>query len=87
MKGIDEGFVKPKVKQAVIAKEDLKVEPAIKAQETRGFRVKVAGLRGQYEGVHFGDDYIAENVDSRHLAALESHFGASVEVLPVEWSK
>lgn len=79
-----DGFVKPKVKQAVIESEDLKASPAVQANEPKGFRVKVAGLRGQYQGVRFNDDCIAEEVDENHLSALKGHFGAgAVEILPV----
>jgi hypothetical protein len=80
-----DGFVKPKVKQAVIDSEDLKAPPAAQASEPKGFRVKVAGLRGQYLGIRFNDDCIAEEVDEGHLSALKGHFGeGAVEILPVK---
>lgn len=77
-----DGFVKPKVKQAVIDSDDLKAPPGAQVSEPKGFRVKVAGLRGQYQGVHFSDDCIAEEVDESHLSALKDHFGVgAVEIL------
>jgi hypothetical protein len=82
---LEDGFVKPKVKQAVISQEDVKAMPVVKTSEPKGFRVKITGLRGQYQGIHFNDECIAEGVDDGHLSVLKGHFGESVvEILPGE---